>query len=92
MKSTELLSKSSPAEVDLSRIRDIGIICGSCGAETRARVSESTLRGVPMVCLQCQSAFADEREWLIASLEGLGEAVNYARLLRKTRIVLRSGT
>ena len=88
----DCLSTSRPAELDLSGIREVGIICHSCGEESRVRVSEPTLQGVPQVCPGpgCQAGFADERQWLIASLEGLGEAVKYSGLLLKTRVVLRS--
>jgi predicted RNA-binding Zn-ribbon protein involved in translation (DUF1610 family) len=89
MKSNDSLLKSLPAESGLSRIREVGLICNSCGEETCVRISDSTLRGVPQLCPGCQAQFGEERDWLIASLDGLAETVNYSGRLKKVRIILR---
>jgi hypothetical protein len=90
MSPADRLSKSPPAETDVSRIRNIAVVCRSCGEEVRVRISERTLHGVPQVCLNCQVSFAGEREWLIASLEALGEAAKYTALLQNSSIVVRA--
>jgi len=81
MKPTGTLSKSGRGESYLAEMQTIGIVCVSCGKETHARISESTLRSVPLVCPECQSSFEGEREWLVASLEAIGEATKYAQQL-----------
>jgi len=91
MNPTDTLSKSEQGEYDLAGMRAIRIVCIQCGEGTPVRISDSTLRSIPLVCPDCGSSFAEDRGWLTASLEALGEAVKYAALVQNSRIVVRSG-